>query len=138
MIRDVLLPALIANFSNRGFRAEEPPNVGVFPAANLNVGDVTIVDDNYEATIYIGDITHGHFGPYDERVSDAQIAQEVTVAVVDFLKALFDDRVLLFKSPTNGSGGWQVMGYDHQLSLDANMLTYLWSGPTNPDIIGGG
>src|SRR5438874_5478505 len=46
MIRDVLLPALLANFPNRGFQAKESPTIGMFPAEHRDVGDITIVDDD--------------------------------------------------------------------------------------------
>jgi hypothetical protein len=139
MIRDVLLPALVANFPDRGFRIAQAPTIGVFPAAHSDVGDVTIVDDGYEATIYIADITHGHFNPYDQALTEQQIADEVTSDVVRFLNDLFADRVLLFKSRDGGSGGWRLLGYDSEYSLDANTLTFLWSGAVkNPDIINAG
>jgi|KBSSwiStaDraftv2_1062776.scaffolds.fasta_scaffold1969134_1 hypothetical protein len=139
MIRNVLLPALLANFPNRGFQAKESPRIGIFPAEHPDVGDVTIVDDDSEVTVYVGDITHGHFNPYDQALTDEQVAEEVTADVVQFLNDLFADRVLLFKSPKDGSGGWRLLSYDHQYSLGAEALTYLWSGPVaNPDIIDAG
>src|SRR5262245_9296260 len=104
MIRAVLLPALLANFPYRGFETREPSTIGVFPAAHEDVGDVTIVDDGDEATVYIGEITHTHFNPYDQTLSDAELAETVSDDVVGFLAELFADRVLLWKSPKDGSG----------------------------------
>src|SRR5438094_4933911 len=129
MIRDVLLPALLANFPNRGFRTDDAPNaIGVFPAAHEKVGDVTIWDDGNEATIGVGDITHGHFNPYDDTLTEQQTAERVTSDVVAFLTDLFADRVLLWKSPDGGSGGWRILGHDNRYSImDADDLTYLWS-----------
>jgi hypothetical protein len=131
MIRDLLLPALVANFPNRGFRTGDSPNaIGIFPAAHAEVGDVTIWDDGDEATVGIGEITHGHFNPYDETLTEQQIAERVTSDVVAFLTDLFADRVLLWKSLNNGAGGWQVLEGENDFSLmDAEALTYLWSGP---------
>jgi len=58
MIRDVVLPALLAHFPNRGFRLDDSPNaIGIFPAAHDSVGDVTIHDDGDKATIFVGAIT---------------------------------------------------------------------------------
>jgi hypothetical protein len=131
MIRDLLLPALIANFPDRGFQADEPPMIGVFPAAHPEVGDVTIYDDGDEATVYIGEITHTHFNPYDQSLTDAQIAATVTCDVVDFLTELFADRVLLWTSLENGSGGCQSLDYDGGRPRKSDVLTYVWSGPTS-------
>jgi hypothetical protein len=140
MIRDLLTPALIANFQNRGFRSvDDARTIGIFPAAHCDVGNLTIWDDKHEATIGIGDITHGHFNPYDNTLTDEQVAQHVTEDVIEFLTALFADRVLLWKSLDNRSGGWRRLDYETQSRLDTTALTYLWSGPvSNPDIIGAG
>ena len=141
MIRDLLLPALQANFPGRGFQLDDSPNaIGVFPAAHSEVGDVTIWDDGDEATIGIGEITHGHFNPYDETLTEHEIAQQVTFEVIDFLTDLFADRVLLWRTPNTGAGGWQVLDDDNDFSLmDADDLTYLWSGPVkNPARVNAG
>ena len=137
MIRDVLLPALQSKFPNRDFRTDDSQNaIGTFPCAHEEVGDVTIWDDGDEATVGIGDITHGHFNPYDENLTQEEVENRITQEVVAFLTDLFADRVLLWKSPDGGSGGWRILGDDGRYSImDSNNLTYLWSGPVrNPDI----
>src|SRR6266478_4285680 len=102
MIRDLLLPALSANFPNRGLRTGEPPDaIAVFPAAHSEVGDVSIYDDGNEAMVSVGQISHGHFGWDDSNRTDAEIAKSVTDEVVRFLMDLFADRIVLWKS----SGG---------------------------------
>src|SRR5262249_18304850 len=120
----------------RGFRpVNDARTIGTFPAAHSDVGDVTIWDDEHEATIGIGDITHGHFNPYDNTLTDQQVAQRVTEDVVEFLTTLLECRVLLWKSPDNGSGGWRRLDYQTQSRLDSTALTYVWSGPvSNRDI----
>jgi hypothetical protein len=131
MIRDILLPALEANFPNRGFHRDDSPNViGVFPAAHSEVGDVVIWDDGDEATVLIGEITHAHFNPYDETLSEQEVAQRVTSEVVEFLSDLFGDRLLLWRSRHGGSGGCFLISEDNPyVRLRGDELTYLWSGP---------
>lgn len=137
MIRDALLPALRLRFPDISFQIGDSPNpIAIFPAAHKEVGDVSIWDDGDEATVSIGEITHGHFNPYDETLTPEEIANRVTEEVVAFLKDLFADRVLLWKSLVGGAGGWSVLGHNNSLSLiDTDDLTYLWSGPVkNPEI----
>ena len=134
MIRDVLLPALQANFPNRGLRTGQPPDaIAVFPAAHPEVGDVNIYDDGNEAMVSVGQITHGHFGWTDANRTEAEMANAVTDEVVRFLTDLFADRIVLWKS-SGGAGGWWLVGHDNSLSImDADDFTYLWSGPVpNP------
>jgi hypothetical protein len=110
----------------------------VFPAAHPEVGDVSIWDDGDEATVAVGEITHGHFNPYDASLTPEETANRVAENVVAFLGDLFADGVLLWKTPGSGAGGWRVLGLDHNFSLmDADALTYFWSGPAKNPLRGG-
>ena len=135
MIRTVLLHALETNFPNRGMRTGEPPDpVVVFPAAHPDVGDVTIYDEGNEALVYVGNITHGHFGSDDPSRTDAAATEPVTEQVVRFLNDLFADRVLLWRQSGDGAGGWYLLGCDNSSPfMGADDSAYVWSGPvTNP------
>lgn len=130
MISDLLLPALRDRFANRGLQPGKSGNeIALFPAIHPEVGDITIWDDGDEATIGIGEITHGHFNPYDDSFTSDQIAERVTEEVIEFLEDLFADRVLLWKSPDGRSGGWQVLGHGDDDPPRGDNLRYLWSGP---------
>ena len=127
-IRDLLLPALRTKFPDRPFTVGTPPDpIATFPAAHPDVGDLVITDDGAEATVFVGDLTHGHFGPYDQTSSPAQVADRATDEIVDFLALLFADRVLLWSVPGH-SGGWRLLTHDgREPPRQAN--TFLWSGP---------
>ena len=49
----------------------------------------------------------------------------------EFLELLFADRVLIHKSGTDGSAGWEVFDSDDfsRARLSVTDRTYLWSGP---------
>lgn len=84
-----------------------PDPAVVFPAACTEVGDLQIYDDGDEATVVIGNVTHHHPNPYDPTMSPRERAEWVTQEVVAFLRALFDDRVLLWShNQGKGGGGW--------------------------------
>jgi hypothetical protein len=128
MIRDVLLPALQLRFPNRGFRTEDAGNgIGVFPASHREVGDLSIFDDGDEATLFIGQITHLHI---DSDAEDTEPETRITNDVVKFLDELFSDRILIWKSLTRGGDGAMPIESASLFSgIDANDLTYVWSGP---------
>ena len=142
MIREVMLPELRARFPNRGLRVGESLNqIAVFPAAHGEVGDLEIWEDGDEATIYIGRITHGHFESDDRTLAAVDSAKCITDGVVEFLEMLFADRVLIHKSRTDGSDGWEVFESEDfsEARLKATDRTYLWSGPIkNPKTNGAG
>jgi len=108
-IREILVPALAAAFPGASMCVAAPPEpVVVFPAVCTEVGDIHIYDDGGEATIFIENVTHHHVTPYDSEVTASDRAQWVTQEVVEFLHALFDDRVLLWsRQQGKGGGGWQ-------------------------------
>ena len=133
MISDIFIPILRERFPGRGLRTGASPDpIAVFPAMHPAVGDVSIWDDGEEAMVCVGEITHGHFNPYDSSLTPEEVANLVSEDVVAFLDDLFVDRVLLWKSPDGGAGGWRIMEQDHSTSLlDSHDLTFLWSGPVN-------
>jgi len=130
MIRDHLIPALREAFPALPFTPGLPPApVAVFPAKHPKVGDVRVFDHGEEATVLVGEITHGHFNPYDESLSEQQVAERVAADVVEFLKALFSDQVLLYRSANRRIGGWQVLGEGTTPERCPKRQYFVWSGP---------
>ncbi len=100
MIRDVLIPELQKRFPERGLQIDTTSNrIAAFPAALAEVGKVIIYDDGEEATVMIEHITHGHFNPYNPALSQDEVDRQVSEDVIDFLEALFEDKILLWVSP---------------------------------------
>jgi hypothetical protein len=132
MLREALVPALKARFAGRPLvlGAGEGP-VATFPAAHPGVGDLVIVDDGDELTIYIGDLTHRHFDNYDEGLEESERARRIVEEVVAFLDDLFADRIEFFGSRFGGGGcrrrSETPRGIMSKLFLGAR--TYVWSGP---------
>ena len=128
MIRDLLLPELIARFPERGFQMQNSGNtLGFFPAAHSEVGNLYIAGDGDEATLFIGDLTHLHF---DFESGEADPEKRVSNNVLDFLDELFTDRILIWKSRTKGGDGVMPLEAATVYSaIDPNDLTYVWSGP---------
>src|SRR6478609_2869103 len=89
-------------------RFGEPPDpVVVFSALHREVGDVSVHDAGDDATIHIGSITHGHISAYPKAATEQEQFEQVTEEVVDFLRDLFSDRVVLHCSADGRSGGWK-------------------------------
>lgn len=135
-IREILLPALEAAFPASGMRIGNPPGpVAVFPAACAEVGDVQVYDDGEEATVVIENVTHHHTNPYDSspydpKMTPSERAQWITDEVVEFLHALFDDRVLLWsRQQGKGGGGWS-RPYEGIIPDDVpqDADVFVWSG----------
>jgi hypothetical protein len=131
VIRDTLVPALKREFADQAVVYAAPPNpVATFPAKQEAVGRVIVLDDGDEATVVIEHITHGHFNPYDNTLSEAERDAWVTERVIEFLRALFSDRVLLSTSANNRIGGWTRLDLrDDPIELSPAHRYFLWSRP---------
>jgi len=131
MIRDVLVPALQARFRIRGLKTGTPPEpVAVFPAVSPAVGDITIFDEGNEATLKIGTLTHQHFNPYNTALSQSERAKIITEEMVEFLRRLFADRVLILRGKGTAWSSVRVLDDDDELpAIPPNTEGFLWSGP---------
>ncbi|MHB1309248.1 MAG: hypothetical protein ACYC23_19390 [Limisphaerales bacterium] len=134
MIRDRLIPEIKKTFSGWEMEINSVDNPIIrFPAAQKDVGDVLVYDDGDEATVCVENISHGHFNPYDETISQEQREIAVTEDVISFLEALFADRVLLHTAPDHRMGGWTRLDlHDGPVELSPEQRYYLWSKPYEP------
>jgi hypothetical protein len=134
-IRDVLVPMLVARFSDRGLRLGEPPDpIAVFPEVHREVGEVRIADRDSSADLAVGSIVYDHFfNPYDQERGTDKAVEGIANDVVRFLGELFADRLLMWRSVDGRTRGWRERGdAGHSTPLvvdDREYLLYLWSGP---------
>lgn len=134
MLRDYLIPALKREFPEWEIIFDHPPQpIATFPARQETVGRVMVYDHGDEATVLAEHISHAHFNPYDETLKEADRNEWITQTVINFLKALFSDRVLLHVRLDGRGGGWEEFD-PHQapVQLSASSRYYLWSGPYRP------
>ena len=131
MIRDRLIPALRERFPTESFTFSEPPEpIASLPARNAALGRLEICDDGDEATVYITEVTHGHFSCYDDSLTPEQHETTITADVLDFLEALFADRVLLYRTPSRSMGGWTRLDLSPESErIRRDREYFLWSRP---------
>jgi hypothetical protein len=128
VLSQLLLSALRKRFSDRGLIAGEPPEpCAVFPSTHPGIRRVAIYDDGDELTVCIDDLTHGHFAEYAEGLTDAERAERIVESVVEFLDALFADRVAVW-GQHNVGGGWYCIDLGRSRA-DRGVAEYVWSGP---------
>lgn len=96
------------------------------------VGVLEIYDDGDEATVSIREISHTHFNPYQVMPNHDRNTW-IADAVIDFLAALFTDRILLFRSPDRRQGGFHR--HEHPIDRSSSVpgtehyQCFVWSGP---------
>jgi hypothetical protein len=99
-------------------------------AAHLAVGDLTVIDDGGEATVYIDEHTHHHVSPYDDELSEADKRRWIVENVTDFLVDLFSNRIVIHIHVDGRSGGWErVEEAPKAVPRGREGRFLVWSGP---------
>jgi hypothetical protein len=102
--------------------------IAALPAPYPELGDLEIHEDGIEAIAEVGDVTHGHFYPYDKK--DPGAAAEVAESLGDFLADLFEDKICMFTSSLGGGHGKVTDKWPRRKSnRKTSKKYYLWSGP---------
>jgi hypothetical protein len=128
MLSMLLLTVLRERFPNRGLVEGTPPQpCAVFSGLHSGIRGVSIYDDGDELTVFIDDLTHGHFAEYDDTLSDAQREQRIVEAVTDFLEALFSDQVAVWGEHNSGGGFYRIDLSDP--GRTSGVSEFVWSGP---------
>jgi hypothetical protein len=130
-IRDLLIPAIKEAFPNLPFSFSTSRNlVATLQAPFPEIGELQIYDDGEEATVGISEVTHLHFNPDNATLTGDRRDRQIAEEVMGFLRALFADQVLLFRTPNRGVGGWQRLDVSTKLpALSSDREYFLWSGP---------
>jgi len=124
-----LIPRLLARFPGRSVclhQGRQP--VATFPAAHPEVGELQIHDDEEELTIYVGQLTHGHFSPNNYQEPLQKREEEVINRVMEFLDAVFNDQVEFWSAGNRDGWNWNLPGED-PIMPRPDARRYVWSGP---------
>ena len=126
MLLQILLPILRERYSGRGLVAiDSPEPCAVFPGIHPAIRRVVIYDGREEMTVSIDDFAHGHCS--DASAFRAVREQRIVESVVEFLDALFADRIVVWGRHETG-GGWYRPDPDGSPHRGGEP-EFVWSGP---------
>ncbi len=115
-------------FPERKFEVKSTPNKTITIKPDYyEFGEVEIIDDGNELTLIAGNFTHGHFSCY-ENISDEEKENQIVESAIDFLEAMFNDKVI-FWGTHKGMGGWHRIDFDANFKEESGKEQYFWSGP---------
>jgi len=97
------------------------------PAVAGDVGDLEVLDDGDEYTVYVGSHTHTHFMPalIEAPTRDSQEA-EALEQLLQYLTSIVRDEVVIWSEPRGGGGTFGLGVKPNWLSSSAR--AWLWSG----------
>lgn len=134
----LLVPILRERFPDRGLvEGTSPKPCAVFPGTHPGIRGVSIYDDGDELTLCVDDLTNGHFSEYTDGLAEPEREQRIVDQAVEFLEALFADKVVVWGQ--QHMGGWyrpewgdvgrstviQIGG----TSSNGAVQEFVWSGP---------
>ena len=131
MIRAFLEPVLRERFPEHPFEfREEPQPFATLDAPCSGIGRLELCDDGDEVTVYLTELTHGHFGCYEDDLSEEEKEKVIASDVADFLGALFADRVVAFRVLGGLAGGWRLLDDGEALPAPSKIKSqFVWSHP---------
>lgn len=128
MLFELIESDIKIKFPTLQFDANEAEGLITIPANNSDVGDIAIQDDKFEATVYICNFTHAHFGCYEDGFTEEQKNKYIVDSVVEFLQDMFNDQIVMWGSHENG-GGYYLKGDKSKLLFRKQREEWVWSGP---------
>jgi hypothetical protein len=138
VLSQLLLPVLRERFPDRGLVVSEPPEpCAMFPGTHPGIRGVSVYDDGDELTLCVDDLTHGHFSEYTDGLSKPEQEQRIVESAVEFLEALFADKVVVWGQQHMGGWyrpEWSDAGSNTVLQIGgtggkAPVQEFVWSGP---------
>jgi hypothetical protein len=96
------------------------------PAVASEVGDLEIMDDGDEYTVYVGSHTHTHFTPalFEAPTAERQ-EEEALDQLLEYLEAIVRDQVVIWSDSRSGG----TFGLNASTSLmSPEARAWLWSG----------
>ena len=129
MLTAHITQALKTEFPEVPFVFPSPPD----PIASLlgpckEFSPLQICDDGDEATIYLGTITHGHLGCYDDDLTEDDKQRRIADDVTDFVRDLLSDRIVAMSMLGGVAGGWRRLSADEALPAHSILKRqFVWS-----------
>jgi len=80
------------------------------PAKMKEIGDLVIVDDKVELTVYIGSLAHCHFSCYEANYSEPQKQGYIVESVIEFLNDLFNNEIVVWNDNESSGGFYYIEG----------------------------
>jgi len=130
VLKNTVTKALLSRFDGLVTLSPASKEFAIFQAKHPAVGNVIIEEDGNELIVFIGDITHGHFGSFESGLTDEEHEQRIADDLVDFLVEFFADEYLLYKSRWTGGWGRRDMFKESDFQSRTTKW-YSWSGPMN-------
>ncbi len=128
MLKETVIVALEAHFGAEVTLAPSQKEFASFKAKHPEVGSVVIEEDATELTVSVGNIHHGHFGSYEDGLSEEEHEAVIASRLIGFLDNLFSDKYLLYKAWWGG--GWTPIDEVVESRLRSKKRQWFkWSGP---------
>ncbi len=130
-LRDALLAQLAAVLPRASYITHpEGETIVTFPARHPEVGDLLVRDDGDELVVHIGNLTHRHFGNYDDDLPMDAKAEDIAEQVVEFIRGVVREEVEFFGNGRGGGSRKRDLNPRGLLSrFFLGQRTYIWSGP---------
>lgn len=110
MLLELTIAKLKENLPDLQLEINKNDSSITIPAKIKEIGDLVIVDDKIELTVYIGSLTHCHFGCYEANYSESQKQKYIAESVIELLTDLFNNKIIVWKYNDSSGGFYYIEG----------------------------
>jgi hypothetical protein len=118
-----------SEFSSLHFVVDEERRTIIIPPIYEEFGSIESQDEGNELIVIVGNFTHWHVSCYEEDLSDNEKAEMIVEDIAEFLRGVFNDKIIMWGSH-KGRGGF-IYRDEYQTQepqLNAHQK-WLWSQP---------
>ena len=110
MLLELTIEKLKKNLPDLQLEINKNDSSITIPAKIKEIGDLVIVDDKIELTVYIGSLTHCHFGCYEANYPESQKQKYIAESVIELLTDLFNNKIIVWKYNDSSGGFYYIEG----------------------------
>ena len=118
-------------FPSLQYSMNESNDTLIIKGPNDRVGNIEIEDDLEEIIVMVGNFTHWHAACYDQTISKDERDKQVSSEIIDFLRDLFSNKLILWGSHQTSGGFYNIdLALNEQDSPcePSEVEQYFWSG----------
>ena len=108
MLLQTTIEEINTNFPKLNFSIDEKDKSITIPSKSKEVGNIVIVDDSFEMTVYVGDFTHWHASCDEEPLNTEEKEKYIVSEVIEFLTDLFNEKIVMWGSNKTGGGFYNI------------------------------
>ncbi|WP_370316638.1 hypothetical protein [Pseudoalteromonas sp.] len=131
MLLQIVEENIREEFPSLEYSLNECGDTLIINGPNDLIGNVELEDDLDEIIVMVGSFTHWHAACYDQTITKEERYQQISAEIINFLKDLFSNKLVLWGSHKTGGGFYNIdfdINEQDSPSEPEEIEQFFWSG----------